>query len=523
MRKDITLLVLAGLAGGVLGHRGSSHIRPRDVITTERAPIEAMKDAKAASEARVAGQIARLKGVPPANSRIVTGSSSAKVDSAVSLAAATSNNTASIQLYVDHVYGFDRGYGAYVDIGTPVQQFLVIMDTGSSDLWLMGPGSSNNHTLFDPSKSSTYQATSYNFQDTYGKGESTGAIGLENVEFGNFTVTGQPIGVASEVDSSFTMIPKISGIFGLAWASIAQIGSGTWLETVAVNGLLAEPYFSMILGRGTGGVDAAEEWQKGGELCLGCTASVMDGQVGSATNLPLLDEAWWEVAMDGVTIGGRNVSGTSEAVIIDSGTSLIQLSTSTCQAIAQAAGGTLTSDGFVAVPTSVSLSSIEFVLGGTSFEVAPADLVLGTSDDGGYYILGIGASDQNDRFNNPLGILGAVFMKSVRSDFWYSYNGGNPAVVLSPITGDSSASSVLSQTAVTSDFNPVTVTDIQTTGRASITGSRATITPLGTGATTTGATATGTSNSGSPGLTTPKWMLSTVALFCSCLGGNLYH
>lgn len=92
-------------------------------------------------------------------------------------------------------------------------------------------------------------------------------------------------------------------------------------------------------------------------------------------------------------------------VIIDSGTSLIELPTSTCQAIAQAVGGLLSSDGFVAVPTTISFGTIEFVLGGTSFSIAPADLVLGLSTDGNYYILGIGALDQNDLSGNPLGIV----------------------------------------------------------------------------------------------------------------------
>lgn len=69
---------------------------------------------------------------------------------------------------------------------------------------------------------------------------------------------------------------------GLAWATIANIGTQTWLDSVVAGNLLAEPYFSMVLGRGTGGVNDAESWQSGGELCLGCAASVADGQVGSA-------------------------------------------------------------------------------------------------------------------------------------------------------------------------------------------------------------------------------------------------
>lgn len=113
-------------------------------------------------------------------------------------------------------------------------------------------------------------------------------------------------------------------------------------------------------------------------------------------------------------------------------------------------------------------------------------------------------------------------MKSVRSDFWYTYNGGNPAVVLSPITGSSTGGSILSQTAITSGISPVTVTDVQTTSRASISGGRASTGGLATGTTTTSAAATATSNAGRSRVNKPSWASSLMAMLGLALAGGYY-
>jgi len=54
----------------------------------------------------------------------------------------------------------DASYSAAVTIGTPSQQFDLILDTGSSDLWVAGTeclvSSCDGITKYDPSSSSTF-------------------------------------------------------------------------------------------------------------------------------------------------------------------------------------------------------------------------------------------------------------------------------------------------------------------------------------------------------------------------------
>lgn len=96
--------------------------------------------------------------------------------------------------------GVDASYAATVSIGTPAQDFLVIMDTGSSDLWVAGSecGSATclATTTFNDAKSSTFQTNGDAFSITYGSGTASGVIALDTVSMGGFTINSQGLGTS---------------------------------------------------------------------------------------------------------------------------------------------------------------------------------------------------------------------------------------------------------------------------------------------------------------------------------------
>ena len=53
-------------------------------------------------------------------------------------------------------HNLDASYSAVVSIGTPAQEFDVVLDTGSSDLWVAAVGSSITTDKFSPSSSSSF-------------------------------------------------------------------------------------------------------------------------------------------------------------------------------------------------------------------------------------------------------------------------------------------------------------------------------------------------------------------------------
>jgi len=85
----------------------------------------------------------------------------------------------------------DAQYYGEVDIGSPAQTFKVILDTGSSNLWV--PSSTCKsiacilHKRYNHAKSSSYVANGTNFNITYGSGAVDGFWSIENVNLGGLT------------------------------------------------------------------------------------------------------------------------------------------------------------------------------------------------------------------------------------------------------------------------------------------------------------------------------------------------
>ena len=95
-------------------------------------------------------------------------------------------------------YG-DVEYVGSVAIGTPLVNFSVIFDTGSSNLWVpssqctdcsTSPGCCK-HTKYSSADSSTYTAVGTPYVLPYGSGTVEGNISQDNVDFGGVTIVGQ--------------------------------------------------------------------------------------------------------------------------------------------------------------------------------------------------------------------------------------------------------------------------------------------------------------------------------------------
>ena len=102
-------------------------------------------------------------------------------------------------------------YYGTLKVGTPPQEFEVIFDTGSSDLWvpsLTCTSESMNcasKTTFDKSKSSSYSEVSLGaktiFDIRYGSGEVRGTYGVDRVTLADdYTVEGQTLALVDSTD-----------------------------------------------------------------------------------------------------------------------------------------------------------------------------------------------------------------------------------------------------------------------------------------------------------------------------------
>ncbi|KAF8869557.1 aspartic peptidase domain-containing protein, partial [Infundibulicybe gibba] len=88
----------------------------------------------------------------------------------------------------------DSSYYGTVSIGTPPQTFRVVLDTGSSDLWVKAnPCRTCDPTLplFDPSSSISFKTMGRRATFHYGSGEAAGQIAFDTVTMGGLTIDSQ--------------------------------------------------------------------------------------------------------------------------------------------------------------------------------------------------------------------------------------------------------------------------------------------------------------------------------------------
>ena len=82
--------------------------------------------------------------------------------------------------------------------GTPGQSFNVILDTGSSDLWVLSPDCRSSGCVgtasFNSASSSTFQGSTKELKVSYGSGDVEGTIAVDTVTVGSLNVPQQTFG-----------------------------------------------------------------------------------------------------------------------------------------------------------------------------------------------------------------------------------------------------------------------------------------------------------------------------------------
>ncbi|XDB65875.1 hypothetical protein AB1E18_019185 [Capra hircus] len=163
-----------------------------------------------------------------------------------------------------------KGATAYVGnitIGTPPQQFRVVFDTGSSDLWVPSNFCTSpacySHITFKYWESSTYRHTTKPFEITYGSGRVKGHLAYDTIRIGNLVSTDQPFGLSLE-EYGFNGLP-FDGVLGLNYPNNSILGAIPIFDNLKKQGAISEPIFAFYLSKSTvngsvlmlGGVDKA--------------------------------------------------------------------------------------------------------------------------------------------------------------------------------------------------------------------------------------------------------------------------
>jgi len=326
----------------------------------------------------------------------------------------------------------DIEYIGNITIGTPEQQFLVILDTGSSNLWVpdstCGNGTADcpdfcaelgdfcqficegeccdskaaafKHMVvgkhlpvakkvqpresaceaknkFDSSASSTYESNGQEWSIQYGTGSAKGFLGVDTVRFGGvgteqLVVPKTTFGQATYIAQFFAGEP-LDGILGLAFQSIAVDFVVPPLQNAINQNLLDKPLFTVWLEH-----EGPQDNVPGGIYTYGavdtehCDASVDYVKLSSAT--------YFQFKMDAISAGSFSNSRSAE-VISDTGTSLMAGPSSTVRSLANGIGATFNSNyNLYTLPCDAD-ATLTLTIGGKNYTISSANMIIQLEGD----------------------------------------------------------------------------------------------------------------------------------------------
>lgn len=305
-------------------------------------------------------------------------------------------------------------YYANATLGTPAQSFQLLIDTGSSDLWVNTPSSllCRNSTqpcadygTYKANSSSTYSYVASDFDISYTDGSNaTGDYATDTFVIGGTTVTNLRFGIGyvSTCEQS---------ILGIGYeANEAEVSSG--------NGNTYSNLPAMLVEQGKIASNAYSLWLNDLDSNTG---NILFGGVdtekfhGTLSTLPILTEngTYLEfiITLTGVSIGSVTItSDQSIPVLLDSGSSITYLPDAITSVIYNQIQTQYDPEqGAAPVPCSLaeSTTTINFTFTSPTISIPMRELVINANDGTGSCYLGIAPTRGGGN-----SVLGDTFIRS---------------------------------------------------------------------------------------------------------------
>ncbi|DAA13810.1 TPA: pregnancy-associated glycoprotein 4-like [Bos taurus] len=240
-----------------------------------------------------------------------------------------SDNSGLYQSFSSHplrnILNMSMAYISNITPGTPPEQFQVIFDTNSSDLWVLSvycPSSSCCEYLkFNLSQSSTFQDMRRTINLSFGSGRMSGYLGSDIV-----WVMWEP-GAQEAMEYG-----PYDGILGLAYPSFPTDGTSPVFDNLNNRRVISQPVFAFYLSRlGCPTLNFFGTQYMGTNLGqLDITSMVMFGGVDNSYFhrdlkwIPVIQPRYWQIMMNRVSMNGKIIACYHGCqAIVDTGSSLL--------------------------------------------------------------------------------------------------------------------------------------------------------------------------------------------------------
>ncbi|XP_040193555.1 cathepsin E isoform X2 [Rana temporaria] len=317
----------------------------------------------------------------------------------------------------------DVEYFGQISIGTPPQQFTVIFDTGSSNLWVPSiyctSQACTKHNRYRPSESTTYVSNGEAFFIQYGTGNLTGILGIDQVTVQGITVQSQTFAESVSEPGSTFEDSNFDGILGLAYPNLAVDNCIPVFDNMIAQKLVELPLFGVYMNRDSNSAD-------GGELVLGgFDTSRFSGQLNW---VPITVQGYWQIQVDSIQVAGQVIFCSDGCqAIVDTGTSLITGPSGDIEQLQNYIGVTNTNGEYgVSCSTLSLMPSVTFTINGLDYSLTPEQYML--EDGGSYCSSGFQGLDISPP-SGPLWILGDVFI----GQYYSVFDRGNNRVGFAPV------------------------------------------------------------------------------------------
>ncbi|XP_033827275.1 napsin-A [Periophthalmus magnuspinnatus] len=327
------------------------------------------------------------------------------------LAQSSLDVTPAPHLPVERLTNFmDAQYFGSISIGSPPQEFTVLFDTGSSNLWVPSVHCSFwdlacwVHRRYNSKKSSTYVQNGTQFSIRYGRGSLSGFISADTVSVAGLPLPKQQFGEAVKQPGITFAVARFDGVLGMAYPSISVAKVTPVFDSAMEAKLLPQNVFSFYINRDP---HAAV----GGELILGGT----DPQyyTGELHFVNVTRKAYWQIQMSGINVGSQlTLCKSGCQTIVDTGTSLIVGPVAEIRALHKAMGALplIMGEYIIDCKKIPTLPVVSFNIGGIMYNLTGADYIMKESQRGVSLCLsGFMAMDVPPPAG-PLWILGDVFI-----------------------------------------------------------------------------------------------------------------